>query len=284
MARRRVAHHQPDRDRRQRDEDDDGAERRPPADVLRGPGERRGGGEIADQADRQHHGGERGKAIRRKPARDEHHAADQHHAAAGAHQHPAGQEHRPARRQREHRAADGGEHQHADDRVARPEAVEEEAAGDLHRGKAEEERAGQRTQRLRPDGEVAHQVEADGDVGGAEKMTGDIGGSHGRDDDQAPAVGERPLGGLHEIKAFPVSFIVSAASLCGRRAQFNRQSRLLQRQRHAAEHQHHRDHFTQTERLAQDQGREITPISGTSSMPVEADDGGRRRSVSNQVR
>ena len=29
---------------------------------------------------------------------------------------------------------------------------------------------------------------------------------------------------------------------------------------------------------------EITPISGTSSMPVEADDGGRRRNVSNQVR
>ena len=29
MARRRVAHHQPDRDRRQRDKDDDGAECRP---------------------------------------------------------------------------------------------------------------------------------------------------------------------------------------------------------------------------------------------------------------
>ena len=93
-----------------------------------------------------------------------------------------------------------GEHQHADHGMARPETIEEEAAGDLHRGKAEEERAGQRAQRFRPDGEVAHQVEADGDVGGAEKMAGDIGGGHGRDDDQAPAVGQRPLGGLHRRK------------------------------------------------------------------------------------
>ena len=90
-----------------------------------------------------------------------------------------------------------GEDQHADHGMARPETIEEEAAGDLHRGKAEEERAGQRAQRFRPDGQVAHQIEADGDVGGAEKMAGDIGGGQGRDDDQAPAVGERPLGGLH---------------------------------------------------------------------------------------
>ncbi len=37
-----------------------------------------------------------------------------------------------------------GEDQHADHGAARPETVEQEAAGDLHRGKAEEERTGQR--------------------------------------------------------------------------------------------------------------------------------------------
>jgi hypothetical protein len=78
-----------------------------------------------------------------------------------------------------------------------PKRSKKKAAGNLHRGEAEEERTGQRAQRFRPDSEVAHQIEADGDVGGAEKMAGDIGGGHGRDDDQAPAVGQRPLGGLH---------------------------------------------------------------------------------------
>jgi hypothetical protein len=103
----------------------------------------------------------------------------------------------PTRRQREQGAAEAGYDQHADHGMARPETIEEEAAGNLHRGEAEEERTGQRAQRFRPDSEVAHQIEADGDVGGAEKMAGDIGGGHGRDDDQAPAVGQRPLGGLH---------------------------------------------------------------------------------------
>jgi hypothetical protein len=140
------------------------------------------------------------ETVRRKPARDHHHAADQHDAAAGAHQHPPGQKHRPTRRQREHRAADGGHDEHTDHGVARPETVEEKAAGDLHRRKAEEERAGERAQRLRPDREIAHQIEADGDVGGAEKMAGDIGGGQCRNDNQAPAVGQRPLGGLHRMK------------------------------------------------------------------------------------
>ena len=36
--------------------------------------------------------------------------------------------------------------------------------------------------------------------------------------------------------------------------------------------------------LSRSSAAEITPIKGTSSMPVEADDGGRRRRVSNQVR
>ena len=49
-------------------------------------------------------------------------------------------------------AADGGEDQHADHGAARAEAVEEEAAGDLHGGEAEEERACQRAQGFRPDG------------------------------------------------------------------------------------------------------------------------------------
>ena len=103
------------------------------------------------------------------------------------------------------RAADGGEHQHAGYGAARAEMVEEEAARNLHRGEAEEERAGQRAQRFRPDREVAHQIEADGDVGGAEKMAGDIGGGQCRDDDQAPAVGERaPLSGPHRSDNVPL--------------------------------------------------------------------------------
>lgn len=84
--------------------------------------------------------------------------------------------------------------------------VEEEAAGDLHGGEAEEEGARQRAQGFRPDGQVAHQVEADGDVGGAEEMAGDIGSGQCRDDDQAPAVGEgAPLGGPHRWGVCPAS-------------------------------------------------------------------------------
>jgi hypothetical protein len=68
-------------------------------------------------------------------------------------------------------------------------------------------------------------------------MAGDIGGRQCRNDDQAPAVGEKPLGGLHWLKGrFPFIFLFAAATLCGRETQFNKQSasRLLQRERHAA--------------------------------------------------
>ena len=151
VAGRRVAHHQPDGDGGERGEDDGGAEHGAPADGLRGPGQRRGGGQIAEQADRHHHGGEGGKAVRREPAGDHHHAADQHDAEAGAHQHTAGEQDRPARRQGEDDAADGGEDEHAGHGAARAEMVEQEAAGDLHGGEAEEEGAGQRAQSFRPD-------------------------------------------------------------------------------------------------------------------------------------
>ena len=183
---------------RERGEDDGGAEHDAPADGLRGPGQRGGGGQVAEQADGQDHGGEGGEAVRREPTGDHHHAADEHDAEAGAHQHAAGQQDRPGRRQGEDDAADGGEDEHADHGTARAVAVEEEAAGDLHGGEAEEEGARKPAQRFRPDGQIAHQVQADRDVGGAEEMAGDIGSGQRRDDDQAPAVGERaPLGGLH---------------------------------------------------------------------------------------
>ena len=262
MTGRRVAHHQPDRDRRQRREDDDGTEHRPPADRLRRPGQRRGGGEVAEQADRQHHGCQRRETVRRKPARDHHHAADQHHAAAGAHQCAAGQQHRPVRRQREQGAAEAGDDEHADHGIARPETIEEEAAGNLHRGEAEEERAGQRAQGFRPDRQVAHQIEADGDVGGAEKMAGDIGGGQCRDDDQAPAVGQRPLGGLHRLKGrFRFVFLLPRAYADVRRSSTSNPPSLLPRQRHAAERQHRRHHLAQAERLALVRAAGITPIN-----------------------
>ena len=178
---------------------------RAPADRLRGPGQRRGGDEIAEQADRQHHGGERGEAIRRKPSRDHHHAADQHDAKTRAHQDAAGEQDRPGRRQSEDGGACRGEDEHAGDREPRAKMVEQEAARDLHGGEAEEERPRQRSQRFGTDREVAHQVEADGDVGSAEKMAGDIGGSQCRDDDQAPAVGEgAPHGGLYRQGYVPL--------------------------------------------------------------------------------
>ena len=184
---------------------DGGAEHGAPADGLRGPGQRRGGGQVAEQADGQDHGGEGGEAVRREPAGDHHHAADEHDAEAGAHQHAAGQQDRPGRRQGEDDAADGGEDEHADHGAAWAVTVEQEAAGDLHGGEAEEEGACKPTQGFRPDGQVAHQVQADGDVGGAEKMAGDVGSGQCRDDDQAPAVGERaPLGGLHRWGDVPL--------------------------------------------------------------------------------
>ena len=205
VAGRGVAHHQPDGDGGERGEDDGGAEHGAPADGLRGPGQRGGGGQVAEQADGQDHGGEGGEAVRREPAGDHHHAADEHDAEAGAHQHAAGQQDRPGRRQGEDDAADGGEDEHADHGTARAVTVEEEAAGDLHGGEAEEEGARKPAQGFRPDGQVAHQVQADGDVGGAEEMAGDVGSGQCRDDDQAPAVGERaPLGGLHRWGDVPL--------------------------------------------------------------------------------
>ena len=89
------------------------------------------------------------------------------------------------------RGARHREQQHAGDRAARAEAVEEEAAGDLHRREAEEEGAGQRAQRFRPDVQVAHQVEPDRDIGRPEEVAGDVGGRQGGDDHQALA----PQGG-----------------------------------------------------------------------------------------
>ena len=205
VAGRGVAHHQPDGDGGERGEDDGGAEHDAPADGLRGPGQRGGGGQVAEQADGQDHGGEGGEAVRREPAGDHHHAADEHDAEAGAHQHAAGQQDRPGRRQGEDDAADGGEDEHADHGTAWAVTVEEEAAGDLHGGEAEEEGACKPAQGFRPDRQVAHQVQADGDVGGAEKMAGDVGSGQCRDDDQAPAVGERaPLGGLHRWGDVPL--------------------------------------------------------------------------------
>jgi len=119
--------------------------------------------------------------------------------------HTAGEQDRPRRRQREDDAARRGEDEHADQAATRAETVEQEAAGNLSGGEAEEEGACQRTQRFRPDGEVAHQVEADRDVGGAEEMAGDIGDGQCRDDDQASAVGGgMPLGGPHRWGNVPL--------------------------------------------------------------------------------
>ena len=110
----------------------------------------------------------------------------EHFQLAGAQQRPAGKQHRPIRRRREDDAAESGKHQHGDNGAARAEAIEEEAAGNLHGRETEEERAGQRAQGTGADRQVAHQVEADRDVGGSEEMAGHIGRRQGRDDDQAP--------------------------------------------------------------------------------------------------
>src|SRR5204863_7337165 len=127
----------------------------------------------------------------------------------------AGQQDRPGRRQGEDDAAEGGEDEHADYGTAWAVTVEEEAAGDLHGGEAEEEGACKSTQGFRPDGQVAHQVQADGDVGGAKKMAGDVGSGQRSDDDQAPAVGKRaPLSGPHRWGDVPLT-----VENCARRSQ-----------------------------------------------------------------
>ena len=76
--------------------------------------------------------------------------------------------------QREQRRTRHRQQQHPRHRAARAVAVEEKAAGDLHRREAEEEGAGERAQCFRPDRQVAHQVEANRDVGRPKKMAGDM--------------------------------------------------------------------------------------------------------------
>jgi hypothetical protein len=113
-------------------------------------------------------------------------------------------------------AAAGGEDEHAGDASAWAEMVEQEAAGDLHGGEAEEEGTGKRAQGFRPDGEVAHQIEADGNVGGTEEMAGHIGCGQRGDDDQAPAVGEgAPLGRLHRWGMFRFLLKIARPSVLG---------------------------------------------------------------------
>jgi len=118
----------------------------------------------------------------------------------------AGEQHRPARRQREDGAASRGEDQHARPRLRRgPKWSNRKPQGICMAAKPKKNAPVSAPSAFRPDRKIAHQVEPDGDVGGAEEMAGDIGGGQCRDDDQAPAVGERaPRGGRHRWGVVPL--------------------------------------------------------------------------------
>jgi len=190
----RVAHE----GERQQDRDDidprDDEETFTPTDPLGRRRQGRGRQQGADIADRNHDGDHLRKALRRIPAREQHHGAK--------HQRRRAQPHEEARHEQPGHRLGIGEHDRTDAKEAerhriddaRPVAVEEDPVGKLHRRMGKEEHPGQQPQRFGGNADLAHQVGRQHRDRAAQELTED--GREPNRRDQPDGDGKRRHAGL----------------------------------------------------------------------------------------